>query len=37
MSAGQVADAWDDRIRAAERRGAQNFANELYNEARRRR
>ena len=36
-SAGQVADAWDDRIRAAERRGAQNFANELYNEARRRR
>lgn len=37
MSASQVADAWDDRIRAAERRGAQNFANELYNEARRRR
>ena len=37
ISAGQVADAWDDRIRAAERRGAQNFANELYNEARRRR
>ena len=37
MSAGQVADAWDYRIRAAERRGAQNFANELYNEARRRR
>ena len=37
ISAGQVADAWDDRIKAAERRGAQNFANELYNEARRRR
>ena len=37
ISAGQVADAWDDRIKAAEQRGAQNFANELYNEARRRR
>ena len=31
----QVADAWDDRIAAAEKRGAQNFANELYNAAKR--
>ena len=31
----QVADVWDDRIAAAEKRGAQNFANELYNAAKR--
>ena len=35
ISPQQVADIWDDRIAAAERRGAQNFANELYNAAKR--
>lgn len=35
ISPQQVADAWDDRIAAAEKRGAQNFANELYNAAKR--
>ena len=35
ISPQQVVDAWDDRIAAAEKRGAQNFANELYNAAKR--
>ena len=35
ISPQQVVDVWDDRIAAAERRGAQNFANELYNAAKR--
>ena len=35
ISPQQVADVWDDRIAAAEKRGAQNFANELYNAAKR--
>ena len=35
ISPQQVADIWDDRIAAAEKRGAQNFANELYNAAKR--
>ena len=35
ISPQQVADAWEDRIAAAEKRGAQNFANELYNAAKR--
>ena len=35
ISPQQVVDAWDDRIAAAERRGAQNFANELYHAAKR--
>ena len=36
ISPQQVADIWDDRIAAAEKRGAQNFANELYHAAKRR-
>lgn len=35
ISPQQVVDAWDDRIAAAEKRGAQNFANELYHAAKR--
>ena len=35
ISPQQVADIWDDRIAAAEKRGAQNFANALYNTAKR--
>ena len=35
ISPQQVVDVWDGRIAAAERRGAQNFANELYNAAKR--
>ena len=35
ISPQQVADIWDDRIAAAEKRGAQNFANELYHAAKR--
>ena len=35
ISPQQVVDVWDDRIAAAERRGAQNFANALYNAAKR--
>ena len=35
ISPQQVVDVWDDRIAAAEKRGAQNFANELYNAAKR--
>ena len=35
ISPEQVVDAWDERIAAAEKRGAQNFANELYNAAKR--
>lgn len=36
ISPQQVADIWDDRIAAAEKRGAQNLANELYHAAKRR-
>ena len=35
ISADEVADAWDARIAAAENRGAENFARELYNQAKR--
>ena len=35
ISPQQVVDVWDDRIAAAEKRGAQNFANELYHAAKR--
>ena len=35
ISPEQVVDAWDERIAAAEKRGAQNFANELYHAAKR--
>lgn len=35
LSASDVADAWDERIKAAEKRGAQNFADELYKQAKR--
>lgn len=36
ISASEVADAWDARIEAAEKRGAANFARELYDAAKRR-
>ncbi|MDO4434842.1 MAG: phage tail tape measure protein [Cardiobacteriaceae bacterium] len=36
LSAEQVASAWDKRIQEAEKRGAQHFAQELYNAAKRR-
>lgn len=35
ISPERVVDAWDERIAAAEKRGAQNFANELYHAAKR--
>ncbi|MFC2304604.1 MAG: phage tail tape measure protein, partial [Cardiobacterium hominis] len=35
ISPQQVVDVWDNRIAAAEKRGAQNFANELYHAAKR--
>lgn len=35
LSAGQVAGAFDDLIRQSEQRGAENFANQLMNEAKR--
>ena len=35
ISATEVADAWDARIADAEKRGAENFSRELYNQAKR--
>ncbi|MFB2539127.1 tape measure protein [Acinetobacter sp. c3-l95] len=36
ISASDIADAWDERIRQAEQRGAENFARQLQQEAQRR-
>ena len=35
ISPEQVVDAWDERIAAAEKRGAQNTINAIYNAAKR--